>query len=139
METTSKILINKYIIVYWRASQVTLVVKNPPANAEEIRDLGLIPGLGRYPGGGHRNLLQYSEEPGGIQSMGSRRVGHDSCDLAHTHSVLEVIYDMEKIHQGRGLGGLKCDIWWSGKPSLRKQCLEQGRNEVRSETGGYLS
>ena len=42
------------------ASQVTLVVKNSPANAEDIRDAGLIPGLGRSPGGGHSNPLQYS-------------------------------------------------------------------------------
>jgi len=36
------------------------VVKNLPANAEDIRDVGLIPGLGRSPGGGHDNPLQYS-------------------------------------------------------------------------------
>ena len=36
------------------------VVKNPAANAEDIRDMGLIPGLGRSPGEGHGNLLQYS-------------------------------------------------------------------------------
>ena len=36
-----------------RASQVALVVKNPPANAGDIRDVGLIPELGRFPGGGH--------------------------------------------------------------------------------------
>ena len=41
-------------------SQVVLVVKNPPANAGDIRDVGSIPGLGRFPGGGHDNLLQYS-------------------------------------------------------------------------------
>ena len=41
-------------------SQVVLVVKNPPANAGDIRDAGLIPGLGRWPGGGHGNPLQYS-------------------------------------------------------------------------------
>ena len=35
-------------------------VKNPPANAGDIRDVGLIPGLGRSPGGGHGNPLQYS-------------------------------------------------------------------------------
>ena len=35
-------------------------VKNPPANAGDIRDVGLIPGLGRSPGGGHGNSLQYS-------------------------------------------------------------------------------
>ena len=42
------------------ASQVVLVVKNPPANAGDIRDVGSIPGLGRSAGGGHGNPLQYS-------------------------------------------------------------------------------
>ena len=39
---------------------VALVVKNPPANAEDIRDVGSIPGMGRSPGGGYGNPLQYS-------------------------------------------------------------------------------
>ena len=42
------------------ASQVVLVVKNPPANAGDLRDAGSIPGLGRSRGGGHGNPLQYS-------------------------------------------------------------------------------
>ena len=42
------------------APQVALVLKNPPANAGSIRDVGLIPGLGRAPGGGNGNSLQYS-------------------------------------------------------------------------------
>ena len=42
------------------ASQVALVLKNLPADAGNIRDMGPIPGLGRSPGGGHGNLLQYS-------------------------------------------------------------------------------
>ena len=42
------------------ASQVALVVKNPPANAEDIRNAGSMPGTGRSPGGGHVNSLQYS-------------------------------------------------------------------------------
>ena len=36
------------------------VVKNPPANAGDLRDVGLIPESGRLPGGGHSNPLQYS-------------------------------------------------------------------------------
>ena len=36
------------------------MVKNPPAKAGNIRDSGLIPGLGRFPGGGHGNPVQYS-------------------------------------------------------------------------------
>ena len=39
-------------------SQVALVVKNSTANAGDITDVGLNPGLGRFPGGGHDNLLQ---------------------------------------------------------------------------------
>ena len=35
-------------------------VKNPPANAGDVKDGGSIPGLGRFPGGGHGNPLQYS-------------------------------------------------------------------------------
>ena len=46
--------------IYAGASLVVLVVKNPPANAGDIGDVGLIPGLGRSPGGGHSNPLQYS-------------------------------------------------------------------------------
>ena len=44
---------------YW-ASQVVLVVKNPPANAGDIRDASLIPGLGSSPREGNGNPLQYS-------------------------------------------------------------------------------
>ena len=36
------------------------MVKNPPANAGDIGDPGSIPELGRSPGGGHGNPLQYS-------------------------------------------------------------------------------
>ena len=36
------------------------MVKNPPANAGEEGDTGFIPGLGRSPGEGNDNLLQYS-------------------------------------------------------------------------------
>ena len=43
-----------------RAFPVALVVKNPPASAEDIRDTGSIPGSRRSPGEGHGNLLQYS-------------------------------------------------------------------------------
>ena len=39
---------------------MALVVKNPPANAADARDMGLIPGLGRSLGGGNGNPLQYS-------------------------------------------------------------------------------
>ena len=70
------------------------VVKNLPVNAGDIRDVGLIPGLGRPPGGGHGNPLQYScmGNPTNVAcqaplSMGLQRVGHNCCALAHTHKV----------------------------------------------------
>ena len=43
-----------------RASQVVPVVKDPPANSGDVRDVGSIPGSGRSPGGGHGNPPQYS-------------------------------------------------------------------------------
>ena len=53
------------------ASQVALVVENMSASAEDIRDTDLIPSLGRSPGGGHGNLLQYPclENPHGQRSL----------------------------------------------------------------------
>ena len=44
---------------FW-ASQVVLVIKNPPANAGDVRDVSSIPGSGRSPGGRHGNPHQYS-------------------------------------------------------------------------------
>ena len=70
------------------------MVKNPPANAGDIRDLGSTSGSGRSSGGGHGHPLQYSclgespwtEEPGRLQSIGSQRVKYDSSDLACMHA-----------------------------------------------------
>ena len=49
-----------YISSISRASQAMLVVKNPPPGAGDVKDTGLIPGLGRSPGGGHGDPLLYS-------------------------------------------------------------------------------
>ena len=53
------IIFIKLYNVHW-ASQVTLVVKNPPANAGDIRDVGSISGPVRSPGGEHGNPVKYS-------------------------------------------------------------------------------
>ena len=71
-----------YIYIYIGASQLALVVKNPPANAGDIRYSGSISGLERFPGGGPSNPLQYScledsMNRGGLYSKGSHRVIHD--------------------------------------------------------------
>ena len=56
------------------------MVKNPPANEGDAGDKGSVPGLGRSPGEGNGSPLQYScwripwtEEPGGLQSVGSKK------------------------------------------------------------------
>ena len=63
---------------------MALVVKNPPVNVGDVRDVGSIPGLGSYPGEGHGNPLQYScvENPMDRgawwpSSIGLQRVGRD--------------------------------------------------------------
>ena len=63
---------------------MVLVVKNLPANAGDVRDAGLIPGSERSLEKGmatHFSFLTWkspwTEEPGGPQSMGLQRVGHD--------------------------------------------------------------
>ena len=70
------------------------MVKNLPANAGDLKDECLIPGLGRSPGGGHGNLLQYSflESPMGrgawrdtFQRVVKR---HDWSDLSHMHKYM---------------------------------------------------
>ena len=52
-------IIQRVTIRVW-ASQVALVVKNLPAYAGDVRDVGSIPGMKRSLGGGHGNPLQYS-------------------------------------------------------------------------------
>ena len=66
------------------ASLVVLMVKNLPASVGDIRDTGLIPVSGRFPGGGLGTYssifawrIPWTEEPGRLQSIGSQRVGHD--------------------------------------------------------------
>ena len=67
-------------IIFSLSTEVVLVVKNLPANAGDAGDTGSIPGLGRYPGVGNGNPLQYScwkipwtEGPDSLQSMGLQK------------------------------------------------------------------
>ena len=70
--------------MYNWASQVALVVKNPYANAGDVRETGLIPGIGRSLEevmATHFSIpawrIPWTEEPGRLQSIGSQRVGHN--------------------------------------------------------------
>ena len=49
-----------YFMILGKGFPGGLVVKNLPANAGDTKDVGLIPGSGRSPGGGHGNPFQYS-------------------------------------------------------------------------------
>ena len=60
------------------------MVKNLPASVGVVTDVGSIPGSGRSPRGGHGThsnvptwRIPWTEEPGGLQSVGSQRVGCD--------------------------------------------------------------
>ena len=60
------------------------MVKNVPVNARDIRDVGLIFGLGRSPGERHCNhsrilawRIPWTEEPDGLHSTGCQRVKHN--------------------------------------------------------------
>ena len=64
-------------------------VKNLLANTGDTRDMGSTPGSGRSPREGMANQssilaweIPWTEEPGGLQSIGSQSVGHNSNDLA---------------------------------------------------------
>ena len=48
-----------YLYTSYQASEVALVVKTPPANAGDVRDVGSIPGSGSSPGEGQGNPLQH--------------------------------------------------------------------------------
>ena len=86
------------------ASQVALVIKNPPANAGDIRDQGLIPGWERSPAGGNGNPLQYSclENP---MDRGLWLAVHSitkslTSDLAHTDALRQLKYDSRNMYFG---------------------------------------
>ena len=67
--------------------------KEPACQCSRYKNMGSIPGSGRCPGGGyaihssiHAWRIPQTEKPGGLQSIWSRRVGHDWSDLACTHA-----------------------------------------------------
>ena len=70
--------------VCFGASQVEVVVKNPPATGGDLRDVGLSPKSGRSPGRGHQShfsilawRIPWTEELGRLQFIGSQSFGHD--------------------------------------------------------------
>ena len=70
------------------------MVKNLPTNAGDTGVAGSIPGSGRCSGGGHGNPLQcsypWTEEPGGLKTMGLQIVGHITEQLSTQHLLLKL-------------------------------------------------
>ena len=83
----------KWVLISW-ASQVVLVIRKLHADAGDTGDVDLVPGSGRSPGEGKwqhspeflPGNIPWTEEPGGLQSLGLQRVGHDWS--THTHRLL---------------------------------------------------
>ena len=86
-------------------------------SACNVGDLGLVPGWGRSPGEGmetHSSILAWRipwrEEPGGLQSMGSQRVGHDWANNTN------ILYNKNKVFTVDG-----CTlIWFIQNPKLHR-------------------
>ena len=60
------------------------MVKNPLANAGDVRDMDLISGLGRSPGSGHGNPLQYSCLENPMDRGTQRAYSHKESDVTET-------------------------------------------------------
>ena len=69
------------------------MAKSPPASARDVRDVGFIPGLGRFLGGGHGNPFQYSclENPHGQRNLvGYSPWGHKESDMSEQPSTAQL-------------------------------------------------
>ena len=92
----------RYTYIYRWASQVALVVKNPPLRQETheiwVWSLGQEDPLEKGTAT-HSNILAWripwTEEPGRCQSIGSQRVRHDRSNLAHTHTADSLPYTVK--------------------------------------------
>ena len=80
----------KNIYITESLCQVVRVVKNPPANARDIRDVGLIPGSGRSPGGGYGNPLQDSC----LENPRTEELSLQNCNL---DNVVSQLYFNKKV------------------------------------------
>ena len=118
-----------------RNLHVVIMVKNMSTNAGDKRDTGLIPGLERSSGeenAAHSSILAWripwTEEPGGLQSMGSWRVGDDWRDLPYLEeSQYALLVLLRKWLQKDAVGLTEKCFWlskleqWSGNPSCRRR------------------
>ena len=129
-----------------------LVVKNPPANAEDIRDQGLIPGLGRFLRVGkatHSSILArgpWTEEPGGYSPWGCTESDMTEVPHTHSHSRWDPLSQPSRRQMGRQAVQLLpfvCSHHGHARRRLVEACIygklfcssAQGENFVRSDFG----
>ena len=93
----------------YRASQVALVARNPPAKAGDVRDASAIPGSGGAPGKGHGSSLQYSC----LENSRDRRAWRATVHRAAKSQTR--LSDLARVHRQRRL--------WTGRalPSVIEQ------------------
>ena len=126
------------------ASQVSLVVKNPSANAGDLRDAGSIPGLGRSPGEGHGNPLQGVFLSG--ESHGQRRLASYSpwvckqlnttkaSNLARTHMHASIMWQTLSYWHWREFRDKE-----SSEPNFQKQNMSMWPASVLSRSASWIS
>jgi len=83
------------------------VVKNPPANAGDSGDTGSIPGLGRSPGEGNGNPLQYSCLENSMDGEAWRATVHGAAKN-QTDCKLHILGDKGPSSKSRGRAGIFC-------------------------------
>ena len=74
------------------ASQVALVVKNPPPSAGDARDTGSVPGSGRSFGRGYGNPLQYSCLENPMDRKAQQTILHGVAQHTHTHTLFSIYF-----------------------------------------------
>ena len=106
---TSWGLISRRVLTILRTFQVALVVRNPPANAGDLRDMGSIPGSGRSPGERNGYSLQYSclKNPHGQRSLeGCSPWGHIESNMAEQLTFSSWVNSKNSSHSPTAFSGV---------------------------------
>ena len=150
------LLLSEFPRMYVSASQVALVVKNPSANAGDIRDTGLIPGLRRFPERGHDNPFQHlpgeshgqrTLEPEGLWSIKWQRVRNDWSNFVCVYVCIHLAVQQKLTQHNEGTRHFKCPglmvgkfggFWLCSRISILIGTLEEFQGMQLLETGGCL-
>ena len=105
------------------------MIKNLPANAGDAADMGLIPGSGRSPGGGHGNPLHYSCLENPMDRGAWRAAVHGVAESWTCLRKLSTLYELSKTTPVKSLNHIptthisnKFYLFWSREKSFLIQC-----------------